>query len=33
VMRKPFAFISSTCAGHMSMKVTSSPALTICAPV
>src|ERR1700739_1791089 len=32
VMRKPFFFISSTCAGHMSMKVTSSPARTIYAP-
>src|SRR6266481_1489059 len=32
-MRNPFFFISSTCAGHISMKVTSSPPRTIWAPV
>ena len=32
VTRKPCFRMCSTCAGHGSMNVTSSPACTICAP-
>ena len=33
VTRRPCLRMCSTCSGHGSMKVTSSPACTICAPV